>query len=771
MRVSMPAPNFTVRVLLEADDQLSKAVAYAKSQIQHMGDVGAREAGRLENAFTVVSSALKRALGIAVFEAGSRLQSFLEGSVKAFAEFEASAVRLASSTAEAGQSVSGLASAFRVVASAAAREMAVSGVEAVSALEALVKAGLSSTDAVNALKSSLILAKLEGEEFGAAASRVVQVMAQFGVEGSRAAYVVDVLVNASRLGIGTANDFAAGLANVGAVARAMGLSLEETTALLVALERRLGSAEEAGTSLSRLLSSLYEIAGKLGVPVRDTGESLRSVGEIMNDVLTRARELGVDFENLQSRLTGVDVRAVRALFTLMQMSESFETLVAQVSKSGSALQAFSDSLATVEGRSAMLRAETDRLQRVVGESFSAIYQMVGPYVLKGFDALATALRGTVAALVGSKFDQIMAHLEARLRILGMITEEEASQLIAWWVEAGDISVAEGLKIAEALGVYDQNIQRLVETALMAGEAVPESMRKLAEETRNRSRESSAALLELTNTLRSAEYALKDLSTASKALSASLDFYDVLTKINEALGVSTVLTEEQAASAKYLAATQSAVNYVSQLLTLQQQALQLYMLGAVDAGNMLTSVMGALASSLSDGVVSQQEFVSLLNVLGVDAGNVAGSLQSLLVKALETTKNAVEENRSSVEAFVNMLNTLNGMTVHTYHYHHQITVSESGGQTTGGGGQSSTGGSGFTGAPGDFWSYQRGSWYTREGLAYLHEGEIVLPRPVAEWFRRGGHVSKTVNVNLYLVSEVGDVAEKVSRELVRRLRAL
>ncbi|MEM2034970.1 MAG: hypothetical protein QXL42_02365, partial [Candidatus Caldarchaeum sp.] len=95
----MPPPSFTVKVLLEADDQLSKAVAYARTQMQSLGDTGVREAGRLESSFAVLSSALKRALGIAIFEAGNYLQDFLAGSVKAFAEFEAAAARLAASTA------------------------------------------------------------------------------------------------------------------------------------------------------------------------------------------------------------------------------------------------------------------------------------------------------------------------------------------------------------------------------------------------------------------------------------------------------------------------------------------------------------------------------------------------------------------------------------------------------------------------------------------------------------------------------------------------
>ncbi|MCS7133575.1 MAG: phage tail tape measure protein [Candidatus Caldarchaeum sp.] len=767
----MPPPNFTVKVLLKAEDQLVKTIAYARSQLAMLGETGVREAGRLESSFEILGSALKRAFGIALFEAGNYLQDFISGSVRAFAEFEASAVRLASLSESAGASVSALASAFRVAASAAAREMAVSGAEAMRALESLVKAGLSGAEAVNALRASLMMAKIEGEDYGRAASNLVQVMAQFGVEGSRAAYVVDVLVNASRLGIGSARDFAQGLANVGSVARAMGLSLEETTAWLVVLERRLGSAEEAGTQLARLLSSLYEIAGKLGVPIRDSSESLRSVKEIMYDVIVRTRQLGGDFEVLQNALSGVDVRAVRALFTLGQMSESFEELVSQVGKGQTALKAFEESLSTVEGRAAQLRAETDRLQRMVGESLSAIYHMVGPYVLKAFDAVVTSWRGIVAMLVGSKFDEKLATIETQLRVFGRISEEEASAFIRAWVEMGELTVEEALKIAEAVAIYDENIQHLIERALAAGETIPESFRSIAESIEQAS-SSAARLTELSLALERAESAASELSLASKALAGALDYYNVLARVNEALGISTELTEEHAESVKYLAATQSVVNYFSQLLTLQQQALQLYMMGAADAGNLLTNVMHGLGSALADGVVTQQEFVALLNVLGVDVQNVAGSLHNVLVKSLEVSRAAIEGNIEAVQSFSAWLNMLNGQTAHTYHYHHVITVTEGGG---GGGG--SSGGSGeWVPERYRLEGYQHGAWFTPEGPAYLHAGEMVLPRPVAEWFRRGGFsFSRPVNVvvNVNAVSSAGPhaIAEAVSRELVRRLRMI
>jgi hypothetical protein len=73
----------------------------------------------------------------------------------------------------------------------------------------------------------------------------------------------------------------------------------------------------------------------------------------------------------------------------------------------------------------------------------------------------------------------------------------------------------------------------------------------------------------------------------------------------------------------------------------------------------------------------------------------------------------------------------------------------------------------------FEEYQHGAWYVpRTGPALLHEGEMVLPRSVAEWFRRGGVASTVVNVNMNVNisgEKSANAVEALSRELVRRLR--
>ena len=71
--------------------------------------------------------------------------------------------------------------------------------------------------------------------------------------------------------------------------------------------------------------------------------------------------------------------------------------------------------------------------------------------------------------------------------------------------------------------------------------------------------------------------------------------------------------------------------------------------------------------------------------------------------------------------------------------------------------------------------QLGAWkipYTGY-IARLHRGEMVLPRPVAEWFRRSSpyppQINISVNVGVLGSSDPRELAEAIALELKRRMR--
>jgi hypothetical protein len=110
-------------------------------------------------------------------------------------------------------------------------------------------------------------------------------MNQFKLTADDTSRVVDVLVNASAAGRGTASEFAEGLKYVGTMASSMGLSLEETVTALVALNNSGLEATTAGRYLAGMLSDLTE-KGRGIIPTWDNFNNLIRQGKIsMEDAI------------------------------------------------------------------------------------------------------------------------------------------------------------------------------------------------------------------------------------------------------------------------------------------------------------------------------------------------------------------------------------------------------------------------------------------------------------------------------------------------------
>jgi DNA repair ATPase RecN len=237
----------------------------------------------------------------------------------------------------------------------------------------------------------------------------------------------------------------------------------------------------------------------------------------------------------------------------------------------------------------------------------------------------------------------------------------------------------------------------------------------------------------------------------------------LERQKQALMASTQLTDEQATTMQRLQAIQSALNLVTQQFSLIQTGLQIAMMGAAESGQSFLNAVLALVDAQADGIVTEQEMKDVLGALGIQFDETGKPVMNL-TSFFQKFKEEVLANIEKVQQFRSTLASIDGMTVHTYHYHHVIEVrGEAGGETE-------TAGGGGRPRP-----YQRGSWFVPfTGLALLHRGEMVIPRDVAEEIRSGRAgrpVTVNVTVNAGGVSDPEQLAQIVSREIARKLRVL
>lgn len=222
---------------------------------------------------------------------------------------------------------------FRVTAQATAEEMGavraqaialgndislpgVNAVDAARALELLARAGLSTQDAIDGARGSLLLATAAEIDAAQATELVASALNAFGLEGTEAARVADLLAASAAASQGSILDTGLALQQAAAVARQAGISLDDTIALITELQRAGLRGSDAGTSLRTALVRLIAPTDRakkelkeLNVELRDAQGNIRP--EAFAELGAAAAKLGTEGQEALVKIFGQD--AIRAI--------------------------------------------------------------------------------------------------------------------------------------------------------------------------------------------------------------------------------------------------------------------------------------------------------------------------------------------------------------------------------------------------------------------------------------------------------------------------
>jgi TP901 family phage tail tape measure protein len=191
--------------------------------------------------------------------------------VKSFADFDAAMSKVAATGDDARNNLD----ALREAAIDAGAETVFSATEAAEAIVELEKAGLSSADVLGGgLKGALDMAAASEMSVAQAAEITSSTMNQFGLAGSDAARIADVLAAAAGKANGEVADFGGAMKFIGPIAAQMGVSLEETSGALALLAQNGILGEQAGTSLRGMLISLSSPSAQATKVMQEYGISL-----------------------------------------------------------------------------------------------------------------------------------------------------------------------------------------------------------------------------------------------------------------------------------------------------------------------------------------------------------------------------------------------------------------------------------------------------------------------------------------------------------------
>lgn len=340
----------------------------------------------------MLGSMQAKVAAVAVAIAGFFGISLLSGAVKSAAEFEAAMSRVKSAAGGTDEEFK----ALKQAAEDAGAATKYTSVQAAEALENLAKAGLSATQAIEALPAVLALAQAGDVELGTSAEFVTKAVMGMGLAFADAGRVADVLA----LGAGATNTSVKGLAEAlsyaAPTAQSLGLSLETTVAII-------GKFADAGIDASRAGTALNSIMSQFADPASKFRNELAAVGITTGDFNQALHELAASGTRGSKAINAVGLEAGPALKALLnQGMPALDELKAKLDNAAGSAAATAETMSgNLNGALNGLSSAWDTIKTVLGTP-------VLPVLKDGVDQLAGALRGLVADGTIAKFGESFA---------------------------------------------------------------------------------------------------------------------------------------------------------------------------------------------------------------------------------------------------------------------------------------------------------------------------------------------------------------------------
>ena len=266
--------------------------------------------------------------------------------------------------------------------------------EAAEGIDALGKAGLSTTDILSGgLSGALNLAASDGMQVGEAAELMSTTLKQFNLEGSDAGKVADALAAGAGKAVGSAHDLGLALNQAGLMANSMGVSMTETVGTLSAFANAGMIGSDAGTSLKTMLQRLSNPTkaaqaqmDELGISAYDASGQFVGLENFAGQLKTSMSGLTQEQRNAAlSIIFGSDaVRAANVLYS--EGSEGIAGWTKAVSDSGFAADVASKKNDNLKGDIEQLSGSFETLMINLGEGSQGVLRNL----VQGLDTLVNA---------------------------------------------------------------------------------------------------------------------------------------------------------------------------------------------------------------------------------------------------------------------------------------------------------------------------------------------------------------------------------------------
>lgn len=426
-----------VRLVVAGGDAFSRSMNSAATSTKQLGQAGEQASKSTDKTGDSFGKSAKKFIAGAVTILG--VGKAMKDTAQLGMSFEQQMAQLGAVTEASGSQMDALGARARELGNSVDLPTA-SASDAAAAMLELAKGGLSVEESMAAAKGTLQLAAAAQIDGAQAAEIQSNAINTFALAGEDAGRVADVLANTANAASGEITDFAQGLAQTGLPAKALGISLEDTSTALGIFANNGMKGSDAGTSLKTMLISLTSPSKaqaaalkELGVSAFDAEGNFVGLETISGQLAAASARMTTEQYNAAAA-TAFGTDAVRAATAFAAAgSDGFNEMAEAVSRQGGAASlaeaqtqglqgaiglvknvAEEAQLALFEGLSPTLQDLTGRISDMipatagalvpalitVGEAFVTVLDAVLPIVPVLITGLAPAVDGAANAVVG-----------------------------------------------------------------------------------------------------------------------------------------------------------------------------------------------------------------------------------------------------------------------------------------------------------------------------------------------------------------------------------
>ncbi|MBP8140972.1 MAG: phage tail tape measure protein, partial [Acidovorax sp.] len=328
-----------------------------------------------DEASSVFEGLRSRAATIGVAIAGYFGFTAFSEAVKGAADLEAQLSEVQSVTSATAEDMVRL----RTAAEDAGATTKYTATEAATALGNLARAGLDANQAIEALPATLQLAQAGGVDLGRAAEFITKAVMGMGMSFSDAGRVADVLAKGANASNTSVTGLAEALSYAAPVAQTLGLSLEDTVAII-------GKFADAGIDASRAGTALNSILSQFADPASTFKRALSDIGITTTDFNVALGQLAAAGPRGQKAIAAVGLEAGPALKALLNQG------IGALDELRSKLQGAAGSAAeTAAVMNNNLRGSLDGLASAWDTVKNALATPVLPVLKAAADSLTAAL--------------------------------------------------------------------------------------------------------------------------------------------------------------------------------------------------------------------------------------------------------------------------------------------------------------------------------------------------------------------------------------------